>query len=427
LQVRELVQLKIESLNYSVNAVGKANGFVVFVPCGVPGDTLLTRIIEIKRNYAIGEMVEMIDPSPYRCQPSCVHFSEGCGGCQWQHIAYDHQLEWKKDIIRQALQRIGKMEYLPEIEVYSEQDPLHYRNKLRLFPITIFGKMLLGMKKHNTHKVIPINECSISSYTINDIISTFQRELSSSESSLTELGIKVTDTNQVMLTCTCAKNNRSTKALFTRLSSIFKKASIYSIINDKLLLEHGTPTVTENVSGKSYLIGPDSFFQVNRYGLKSLIDIAKECMGLGNKLILDAHCGVGTFALQIADACDEVWGIDISSTAIELADQNAVENQIDNAFFRKGSAVRILNSRLNNEKLDAVILDPPRDGCDKLDLLAIINSQPEKILYISCNPTTLARDLREICNAGYKLLRLAMVDMFPMTYHLETVAFCVRE
>ncbi len=426
MQVRELIQLKIESLNYSTNAVGRSNGFIVFVPYGVPGDTLLTRIVQIKKNYAIGEMVEIITSSPYRTQPPCVHFSEGCGGCQWQHIIYNHQLHWKKDIVLQALKRIGKLEHIPEIETFAKPDYLGYRNKLRLFTISQFGNMLLGMKKFNTHKVVPIKKCLIANDSVNKALAHSQKELLSSNSTINELTIRTTNSGDVMLTCLCARNNRATKEAIESLSKIANIKSLYSIVNDKSRLEYGNTYITESILGKSYRIGVDSFFQVNNHGLVNLIEITKDCVGDDSDLILDAHCGVGTFAIQLAEHCDQVWGIDISSSSIELAAQNALDNNIKNAKFRKGSAIRILNSSLRSKKLDAVILDPPRSGCDKSDLLSIIRSQPKKIVYISCNPTTLARDLNEISQAGYRIKRLAIIDMFPMTYHLETFAFCER-
>lgn len=426
MQVRELIQLKIESLNYSTNAVGRSNGFIVFVPYGVPGDTLLTRIVQIKKNYAIGEMVEIITPSPYRTQPPCVHFSKGCGGCQWQYIIYDHQLHWKKDIVLQALKRIGKLEHMPEAEIFPSANPFGYRNKLRLFTVSQYGNMLLGMKKFSTHNVVPIKKCPIANDSVNEALALSQKEILSSDSTISELTIRATNFGDVMLTCLCARNNRATKETIESLARIPNIKSLYSIVNDKSRLEYGNTYITESILGKRYRIGVDSFFQVNNHGLTNLIEITKDCVGNDSNFILDAHCGVGTFAIQLAELCDQVWGIDISSSSIELAIKNASDNNIENATFRKGSAIRILNGSLSNKKLDAVILDPPRSGCDKPDLLSIIHSQPKKIVYISCNPTTLARDLNEISQAGYKLKRLAVIDMFPMTYHLETLVFCER-
>ena len=424
LSVEEIIQVKVESLNYSANSVCRIDGFVVFVPYGTPEDTLLVKIVQVKRNYATAEIVEVISPSPYRCQPSCIHFLEGCGGCQWQYVTYKHQIEWKKDIIRQALQRIGKLEHIPEIETCTGDEQLHYRNKLRLFPAS--NKMLLGLRKHNTHEVVPIKKCLISDHKINTLSHVFQGNIFSSNSTLNELGIRVSSEGLMMLSCLYGRDSSIIESEIDKLSHIPDVASIFTSIGSyKPLCKYGFSTITENICGINYRIGLDSFFQVNTYGLKSLINILKNCVGNGNKLILDAHCGVGTFAFQIANLCDTVWGTDVSPSAIELANKNAIDNGIKNAHFRKGTMAYVLNDELRDKKLDFAILDPPREGCEKADIQALIQANPKKILYVSCNPTTLARDLYELRDAGYDLIKLAMVDMFPMTYHLETVALCI--
>lgn len=425
LKVRDIFQIKIESLNYSASAVGKIDGFVVFVPYAIPGDDLLVRITQVKRNYAIAEIVEIITPSEYRCHPPCTHFSEGCGGCQWQHITYEHQVEWKKDVIIQALQRIGKMENIPDIETYIGNERLHYRNKLRVFPSS--NKKLLGLRKYNTHVVVPIKECLISDHKINTLSHIFQGELFSQDSNLSEFGIRVSSKGQIILSCIYNRYGYSFKSEINNLSHISDVASIFSCTRlNKLSLEYGISNISNNICGINYRVGPDSFFQVNPYGLQNLINIVKSWIGNDNKLILDAHCGVGTFALQTASYCDMVWGTDVSLSAIELARINAADNGIKNTRFRKGTMVNVLNNELRDEKLGVMILDPPREGCEKADMQALIRANPQKIVYVSCNPTTLARDLRELKVAGYNLLRLVMVDMFPMTYHLETVALCNR-
>jgi len=425
LSVGEIIQVKVESLNYSANSVCRIDGFVVFVPYGTPEDTLLVKIVQIKQNYATAEIVEVISPSPYRSQPPCIHFLEGCGGCQWQHVTYKCQIEWKKDIISQALQRIGKLEHIPEIELYTRDEQLHYRNKLRLFPAS--NKMLLGLRKHNTHEVVPIKECLISDYKINTLSHVFQGNIFSSNSTLNELGIRVSSDGLIMLSCLYDRDSSIIESEIDKLSHIPDVASIFTSVGHyKPSCEYGISNITENICGINYRIGLDSFFQVNTYGLKSLINILKNWIGNGNKLILDAHCGVGTFAFQIANLCDTVWGTDVSPSAIEFANKNAIDNGIKNVHFRKGTMAYVLNGELKDENLDFAILDPPREGCEKADIQALIQANPKKILYVSCNPTTLARDLYELRDAGYDLIKLAMVDMFPMTYHLETVALFMK-
>ncbi|MEK7399920.1 MAG: 23S rRNA (uracil(1939)-C(5))-methyltransferase RlmD [Candidatus Poribacteria bacterium] len=424
MRIGDEIRLKIESLNYSPNAVGRYNGFVVFVPLGVPDDELLVKITQVKKNFAIANLIQIISPSKHRCSPPCPHYLQGCGGCQWQHIEYEHQGHWKKDIIIQALQRIGKFKHIPDIQVCINE-PFHYRNKLRLFSANRKGKLLFGMKKHNSHKVVPIKECLISNNEINSLSNVFKGEILPSDSHISELGIK-TSMGQIMLLCTYSKDNLFVGKEAERLSHISGIRSIFtSTEGGKFRLRYGVDTIEENIGGINYKIGADSFFQVNLQGLANLVEIVKDCIGSENQLILDAHCGIGTFALQIAKSAKMVYGMDISSPAIDLAKINAKENHIDNVNFRIGSMSGLLHE-LKNKKIDIAILDPPREGCEKPDLTSLIQSDIKKIVYVSCNPTTLARDLNELNKEGYNLERLYMVDMFPMTYHLETVAFCVK-
>ena len=420
------IQIEVESLNYSSYAVGRADGFVVFTSGGVPGDRLLVRMKQIKKNYAVAELVDIVSASPHRCHPPCVHFIEGCGGCQWQHIAYDYQIQWKEEIVRQALKRIGKLEDVPEMEIHEMNSPLRYRNKLRLFPAEDPG--MLGMRRAESHQVVPVKKCPISSDAINFLSPLFRGEIFSADSEISEIGIRASDTYQnVMLSCTYRRDNPMIEAHIHKLSEISAVSSVfYRIRRGKFIPGYGDSVIKEKIRGIEYRIGPQCFFQVNISGLNAIIDLVKEFAGRDNKLVVDAHCGVGTFALQMARISDMVWGVDISSSSISLARSNAVENGITNVHFRKGTISDLLSGELRDTPLDLVILDPPRKGCEKADLQAVIQAMPEKLIYISCNPTTFARDLHELSKSGYEILRLAMVDMFPMTYHLEVIALCAR-
>jgi len=436
LSIGELVQIEVESLNYSAHAVGRADGLVVFVGGGVPGDRLLVKITQIRKNYAIAEMVEIISASPSRCNPPCVHFIEGCGGCQWQHIAYEFQIWWKKEIVRQALKRIGKMEDIPEIETSETLPSLHYRSKLRLFPSepsSEKGGVEFGMRRTGSHEVVPIRECLISSHLINSLKPLFRGEVISSGSVLNEISIRVSDRHQqIMLSCTYDGDDSATAEDIDRLSrlpavtSVFYRVASNAGRSGKFILGYGNCAISEEVRGIEYKIGPECFFQVNTFGLKTLVDLVSEFAGEDNQIVLDAHCGVGMFALQMARVSRDVWGTDVSQSAVKLARSNAADNGMDNVHFRTGTVSQLLRDKLWDVPVDTAILDPPRKGCEKADLQSLISSRPGKVVYVSCNPTTLARDLRDLKNAGYKLLRLAMVDMFPMTYHLETVALCAR-
>jgi 23S rRNA (uracil1939-C5)-methyltransferase len=435
LDIGQIVELEVESLNYSADAVGKVDGFVVFVKGGVPGDKLLVEITRIKKNYAVAEMLEVLSPSPYRCQPPCVHFLEGCGGCQWQHIEYDHQLYWKEEIIRQALIRIGKLEDIPKIQVCGMNSPFHYRNKLRVFVAQNSSNLhflrgekglRFGMRRQGSHDVVPIRGCFISDRTINSLNPVFSGKVFFNHSMISEMDIRTSvESGQIMLLCTYEQNDEEIQADIDKLATMPGVSSVlYRVGSDSFNLGYGKPYIEERVGNIKYKIEPDSFFQVNSAGLYKLIQLVREFAGKRNGVVLDAHCGVGTFALQIADLSQIVWGTDISHSAIALASVNAENNDISNARFREGTAYDIIDNELRDTEIDLVILDPPRKGCEKKDLEALTEVLTGKIIYISCNPTTFARDIKELRKAGYTLLRLAMVDMFPMTYHLELVALC---
>lgn len=277
LNIGDQIKLKIESLNYSPNAVGRHSGFVVFVPFGVPEDELLVKITQVKKNFAIANLTQIISPSKHRISPPCPHYLQGCGGCQWQHIAYEYQINWKQDIIIQALQRIGKFKRLPDIQIYTNNQ-FHYRNKLRLFPANKKGKLLFGMRKYNSHKIVPIKECLISNNEINSLGKVFQGEILTPDSHISELGIK-TSTGQIMLLCTYNKENLFIGKEAEMLSHIPDVKSIFTRTEEsKFRLRYGIDTIEENIGGISYKIGSDSFFQVNPQGLMNIIEIVKDCI-----------------------------------------------------------------------------------------------------------------------------------------------------
>lgn len=424
MRIGDLINIDAESLGYDAHAVGRIDEFVIFINGGVPGDRLLARITRIAKNYAVAETVDIISPSPFRRQPMCIHFIEGCGGCQWQHIDYECQIYWKKEVIRQALKRIGKLEYVPDIEIYSEIET-HYRNRLRVFPVK--DSSMLGLRKIGSHEVVPIKKCFISNLGVNTLSFAFRGKIFSKNSKLKELDIRSYGEDQTMVSCTYNANSPSIQDDIDKLFKIPGVTSVFYRIGEsgKFNLGYGKPMIKETVNGIEYNISPNCFFQINTEGLKVLVNLVKEFAGGNNEIVLDAHCGVGTFALQVAGNSKTVLGTDISAPAINLARTNAKDNQINNTQFQNGTITQLIK-KLKNDNIDLTILDPPRSGCEKSDLQALIQLKPDRIIYVSCNPTTLARDLCELSKSDYKLQRLAMVDMFPMTYHLEVVTLLVK-
>jgi 23S rRNA (uracil1939-C5)-methyltransferase len=289
------------------------------------------------------------------------------------------------------------------------------------------------MRRFNSHEVVPIRECLISNPVISNLSSIFRGEVFAAKSNIDKINIRCSDKyNQIMLLCIYQQDAPVIPVDVHKLEDIPGVVSVFRCVESgsghlgKFTLEYGEPVIREEVRGIEYRIGPECFFQVNKLGLEKLVHLVRDFAGTDNNLVVDAHCGVGTFALQIADISDVVIGRDVSPPAVALAQSNAEDNGITNASFDVGRVSQLFGKKLHDADIDLVVLDPPRQGCEKTDLRGLIRAQPKSVIYVSCNPTTMARDMHELTNAGYQLLRLAMVDMFPMTYHLETVALCDR-
>lgn len=430
LNVGDVINIDIESLNYSPYSVGRKNGFVVFVDGGVPGDKLKVRIINRKKNYAIAELLEVITPSEHRIEPPCKHFLEGCGGCQWQHVDYLYQTSWKKEILRQSLIRIGRLSEFPEIRISPATKQLNYRDRFRLSPTIVQNKLLFGMNRHNSHQVVPIERCLLAVDQVNMLSPIFVGEAIPLTSHISELSIYASpETGQMMVCCSYDKadpteaevdaENLSKHGPISSIYAYYKKGSTYE-------LKRGKETISRVIKRIEYMIGPDTFFQVNAEGAKNMVELVRRYIPDGCDLVIDAHCGVGTFALQIADLSARTYGTDICASAIKLARANATLNGIQNVFFIEGNISKLIGSRVPKDAIDVVILDPPRGGCQKDDLKSLISAKPSRIIYISCNPTTLARDLNQIVKTGYEIKEISMIDMFPMTYHVECIVLMDR-
>lgn len=430
LNVGDIISIDVESLNYSPYSVGRKDRFVVFVDGGVPGDKLKVRIIERKKNYAIAELLEVIVPSEHRVEPPCKHFLEGCGGCQWQHVYYGYQVFWKKEILKQSLVRIGRLGEFPEITINPAVKQLHYRDRFRLSPTISQDKLLFGMNRHNSHQVVPIERCLIAVDQINTLSPIFVGDVVPITSHISELGIYASpETGQLMLYCSYDKADPSeVEADVSNLSKLSSVSSIYAYYKKgaRFELMHGNETISRVVKRIEYMIGPDTFFQVNVEGAKNMVELVRRYVPEGCNLVIDAHCGVGTFALQVADLSARVYGTDISASAIKLARANANHNGIQNVSFIEGNISKLIGSQVSKNAIDVVILDPPRGGCQKSDLNSLLSAKPPRIVYISCNPTTLARDINRIVRTGYEVKEISIIDMFPMTYHIECIVLMDR-
>ncbi len=424
--VGELHEIQLTDLTYSAAAVGRVNGLVTFVHRGAPCEMAQVEITEVKKRHLRARINEITTPSPDRCPPPCPYFAAGCGGCQWQHISVPSQLNAKVGVLTEALNRIGGLSSLPDITRHPAIQPLAYRNHIRLTVTTVRPQVQFGFRQEESHDVVPIDRCEIALPAINTVLP----QVADLITSVRCLQVKAltlrtsATTGEVMLILIFPKKHRS------HLKFTDKDLENYPAIHS-IYLQRGERGRPIWVAGKRHLsetagrlrfeIGPETFFQNNLAGLEQLTELVLHHVQANPPTVaIDAHCGVGAFTLPVAQTAKATLGLDLQTEAVTLATRNAETNGITNANFRVGYL-----AKLGSVKADLLLLDPPRNGCWREDLEAIERIMPQHILYVSCNPTTLARDLSKL-NASYEIASLDLVDLFPMTYHFETVAVLRR-
>ena len=380
----------------------------------------------MKKRHLHARIVDLVNPSPDRCIPPCSYFTAGCGGCQWQHVNCNTQLAAKGQVLIETLNRIGKLLSLPDVTLHTALQPLAYRNNIRLTIASSRPQIVFGFKAEKSHRVIPIDRCEIALPAINralpqvaDLITRFrlfQVDAVTVRASAT--------TDEVMLTLIYPRRHKSRLNLTDEdLRNYPTIHALFAKIGERGVAEWiaGKQTITETVGGMAYEIGPDTFFQNNLAGLEQLIGIVRgRVREIAPSFAIDAHCGVGAFTLPTAQTAQSVLGVDLQGEAIGLARRNTEINGIINVTFRVGNL-----AKLSKISADLVLLDPPRDGCWSEDLEVLERIAPQHILYISCNPATLARDLSRL-KIDYEIGTLDLVDLFPMTYHFETVVWLER-
>ena len=414
-------EIQLTDLTYSASAVGRINGIVTFVHRGAPSEKARVEITEVKKRHLHARINDVISPSPDRCTPPCSYFDAGCGGCQWQHVNINAQLDAKARVLIEALNRIGGLSALPDITYHPALQPLAYRNHIRLAVTAVRPQVKLGFKEEGSHDVLPIDRCEIALPAINRTLPQVDDLITNLRCfQVTELTLRTSvTTGEVMLILIFPKKHKP------RLKITDKDLQDYPSIRSIYVQsgERGEPvwvagerTLSETVDGLSFEIGPQTFFQNNLAGLEQLLVIVQRHLQVSPPMVaIDAHCGVGAFTLPVAQTAKAAFGLDRQMEAIGLATRNAKANGITNTNFRVGHL-----AKLGSVKADLVLLDPPRGGCWSEDLEALDRITPQHILYISCNPTTLARDLSRF-SASYEIASLDLVDLFPMTYHFETV------
>ena len=432
-------ELVLEGLTSEGQGVGQLDGLKVFVEGGLPNEHVRIAIDDRKKNYAVGHVIEIVEPSVDR--PRCP-LANRCGGCQLQHMGYEAQLRWKRRQVVDAVERIGKLHVEVEPTIGME-DPWRYRNKMQ-FPVGRSKNGLrLGCYEKRTHEIVDTNECLIQRSANDEILRAARRVLERFNVSAYDedrpvgvmrhvMGRAGADGETMLVLVTATKDLPHSKALvkalreeLPRVTTIQQNVQTYRnnvILGRETKVLYGARTIRDRLNGLRFNISARSFFQVNTLQAERLYMTALEFAGLtGHETVLDAYCGTGTITLSMARRARRAIGIEVVSTAVNDAKKNALENGIRNAEFILGDVERVM-PRLLDEGVDVIVLDPPRAGCDADALKLLASMRPSKIIYVSCNPATLARDLSLLSTVGYMVQRIRPVDMFPMTSHVESVA-----
>ena len=441
----DLVTLEIEDCGIDGEGIGKADGFTVFVKDAVIGDTVTAKIIKAKKNYGYGRLMEVLKPSPYRVEPKC-EFARQCGGCQLQALSYDQQLVFKTNKVKGHLERIGGFTDIPMEPIIGMDELFHYRNKAQ-FPVgrNKEGKIVTGFYAGRTHNIIENRDCALgvaeNKEVLDRVIAHMEKYGIEPYNEATGKGlvrhvlIRYGYFTKEVMVCLILNGNKLPKEeqLVKSLCEIPGMTSITINVNKKhsnvilgeeIRLLWGQEYITDRIGDISYQISPLSFYQVNPMQTQKLYAKALEYADLhGQETVWDLYCGIGTISLFLAQKAKFVRGVEIVPAAIENAKENAKLNGLENTEFFVGKAEEVLprEYKKNGVYADVIVVDPPRKGCDETLLETMVEMNPDRIVYVSCDSATLARDLKYLCERGYELRKVCPVDQFGMTVHVETV------
>ncbi|WP_100406224.1 23S rRNA (uracil(1939)-C(5))-methyltransferase RlmD [Bacillus solitudinis] len=440
----DIVDVMIEDLTHDGAGVAKINGYALFIPKALPGEKVKVKIVKVKKGFGFGRVLETLEESPDRVDAPCPIYNQ-CGGCQLQHLSYEAQLRFKQKQVKDVLERIGQ---LPDVLVHPTlgmDDPWRYRNKAQVPVGEIEGGLVAGFYQERSHRIIDMDQCLIQ-HEKNDYVVTTVKEIAK------KYGVRGYDEekHRGTLRHVVARYGKQTGdimvVLITRGPELANKKNIIEDIqqeipNVKSIVQNINPKRTNVIFGEKthvlwgdeyiydtigdirFAISARSFYQVNPDQTKVLYDKALEYAQLsGGETVIDAYCGIGTISLFLAQGAKHVYGVEIVPEAITDAKRNAKLNGFDNVDFAVGEAENVMPWwYAQGIRADVIVVDPPRKGCDDKLLETIIAMKPERVVYVSCNPATLARDLRVLEDGGYRTTEVQPVDMFPWTTHVESV------
>ncbi len=447
----DCITTEIVDIGIAGEGIGKVDGYTLFIKDAVVGDVVEAKIMKANKGYGYAKLTKLITPSPYRVDEKC-SVARQCGGCQLQALSYEKQLDFKSNKVRNNLIRLGGFDptFVDTIfqPILGMDDPWAYRNKAQFpFGLDKDNSAITGFYAGRTHSIIPNTTCDIGN-PINERILEIILDFVKSEKIgiynekiqkglLRHVLIRTSHATDDIMVCLIINGVKIPKIekLIHILKTLPGMASISISVNKKntnvIMGDHyevvwGMPYIADAIEGVSYHISPLSFYQVNPVQTAVLYKKALEYANLNSQeVVWDLYCGIGTISLFLAQKAKQVYGVEIVPQAIEDAKKNAELNNMDNIEFFVGKAEDILPEQYKKTKCkpEVIVVDPPRKGCDETLLQTMLEMSPERIVYVSCDPATLARDLKILCESKYNLAEVTPVDMFPMTVHIESVAY----
>jgi 23S rRNA (uracil1939-C5)-methyltransferase len=406
------IDLKLSAMAHGGSALGRHQGQVIFVPYTIPGETVRVELVESRTRWARARLVEILEPSPHRVEPPCPYFgADQCGGCHFQHIAYEAQAEFKGSVVADQLARIGGLLDAAVQDIIGAAEPWGYRNHAQFSP-TPQGQ--LGFLTADTNRVIPVKECLILDPLLDDL--------------WTALDMEWPQLHRLSLRCGSATGDLLAAFELDHYEDFdidvdFPVSCVILLADGEAVVLMGNAYLAEYVAGRDYRISAGSFFQVNTGGAEALISLVEDYLApTQDDVLVDLYCGVGLFGLALADRVGRVIGIESDPNATADFKHNA--QGLDHVELLEGKAQTAL-PRIK-EPTDLLLLDPPRSGAGEKVVGEIARLAPRRIAYVSCDPATLARDARHLTERGYRLQEVQPIDLFPQTFHIESVALFAR-
>jgi 23S rRNA (uracil1939-C5)-methyltransferase len=409
-----MVTLKLTGMAHGGSAMGRHQGRVFFVPYALPGETVEVEVEKSKKTWATARLVNLIDASPERVTPACPHFGpDSCGGCQWQHIHYPAQLAYRTDVVRDQLARLGGLRQVSVHSTRAVGEAWGYRNHVQLHA----SPDGLGYVSADGRRVQPIETCPIMHSLVAELLDELDVEIEGLERLLLRAGV---NTGQQLVIFETSNDEPFELEVDRPVSCV------HMLGHDMPVILVGNGHLVERVAGHEFRVSADSFFQVNTDGAQILVEtVAGYLSPRPHETLLDLYCGVGLFSVALAGQVGQVIAIEADPAAVADASFNFEAAGLDNARVFEDDVASALD-RLD-EAVDAVVVDPPRSGCGSEVMLRLASLKPKRLVYVACDPAALARDAKAISGAGYRLVEVQPLDLFPQTYHIESVALFVRD